>query len=558
MLQKNLLLIIIITIAAFLRFYQLGTNPPSLDWDEVSNGYNAYSILKTARDEYGTFLPPTFKAFGDYNPALSVYLLVPSIAIFGLNEFAVRFPSALFGTLTVLLTYFLAKKLFADSKPKFEIGIIGNYLPFRRKTIQFDIPTIASLLLAISPWHLQFSRYDHEANFMVFFAILGLVLLLYSKNDILPDLGGSRFSRSDSDDVSSSASSLRRGKHRGIHGFKNKYWFLVLSSIAFGLAINTYHGAKLWIPLFLIAIIFWFRKEIFNLGSRLLAPVLILMISLVPMFINLTNTFVRSSSVGIFSRSDTFSTFISGYLSHFSPNFLFIQGDSIGRHSVPGMGMLYVFELPLIILGLITLIKKGSTSSKFLLTWLVLAPIPAALATPTPHALRAITFLPVWSIIAAFGIKTILNVSLSKKIKLAIIVGLISIAVYNVVTYLHLYYKHYPKQKAADWQDGYSQMVQFVDKIKDQYSVIAMTNYYGRPYIFVLFWSQYDPHLYQTQSKDKNKFDKFEFFGESWEKKTQGKALLVRPAWQIPNPAPHYIKFIHDKSGDLIFRISEE
>ena len=107
-----MVLILILMLAAVLRFYQLGQIPPSLNWDEVSNGYNAYSILKTARDEHGNFLPLTFRAFGDYNPALSVYTLVPSIALFGLNEFAVRFPSALLGTLTVLLTYLMVKQLF--------------------------------------------------------------------------------------------------------------------------------------------------------------------------------------------------------------------------------------------------------------------------------------------------------------------------------------------------------------------------------------------------------------------------------------------------------------
>src|SRR3990167_1069510 len=116
LIKSKVLLILIILLAALLRFYQLGTNPPGLFVDEVSNGYNAYSILKTARDEYGNFLPSTFKAFGDYNLALSVYTLVPSIALFGLNEFAVRFPSALFGTLTVFLTYFLTLKISANPK----------------------------------------------------------------------------------------------------------------------------------------------------------------------------------------------------------------------------------------------------------------------------------------------------------------------------------------------------------------------------------------------------------------------------------------------------------
>src|SRR3989344_3604794 len=151
--DKNYLLILIIFLALILRFYQLGKYPPSLFIDELSNGYNAYSILKTGRDEYGNFLPLTFKSFGDYNPALSVYTLVPAISILGLNDYAVRAPAALFGVGSVIGVYFLTYEIFK-----------------RRKVALFS-----AFLLSISPWHLQFSRYDHEATFMVFYTTLALV-----------------------------------------------------------------------------------------------------------------------------------------------------------------------------------------------------------------------------------------------------------------------------------------------------------------------------------------------------------------------------------------------
>ena len=107
MLKGKLPLVLIIVLAAFLRFYQLGVNPPGLNWDETAHGYNAYSILKTGRDEYGYFMPLSFRSFDDYKPPLYTYLVVPSVAIFGLNSFAVRFPSALLGVLAVLFTYLM-------------------------------------------------------------------------------------------------------------------------------------------------------------------------------------------------------------------------------------------------------------------------------------------------------------------------------------------------------------------------------------------------------------------------------------------------------------------
>ena len=106
-------------------------------------------------------------------------------------------------------------------------------------------------------------------------------------------------------------------------------------------------------------------------------------------------------------------------------------------------------------------------------------------------------------------------------------------------------------------RDGYKEMIDFISPIKYKYSTVAVTNHYGHPYIFILFYTKFDPRTYQDL-EDKSKFDKFEFFGESWEKKTPGLALVIRPEWQRPIPPPKYIKEIRDTSGQVIFRISEE
>src|SRR3989344_6908702 len=104
--MKNKILLLIIFLSFVLRFYKLGEVPASINWDEASNGYNAYSILKTARDEYGNFLPLYNRSFDDYKPPIYMYLNVPTIAIFGLTPFAVRLPSAFLGVLTVIAMYY--------------------------------------------------------------------------------------------------------------------------------------------------------------------------------------------------------------------------------------------------------------------------------------------------------------------------------------------------------------------------------------------------------------------------------------------------------------------
>ena len=202
---NKIILLFIILLAIVLRVYKLSKVPPSLYWDEASLGYNAYSILLTARDEYGKFLPLTnFAAFGDYKPPGYIYAAVPSVAIFGLNEFAIRFPSALFGTLTVLLIYLISKRLF-------ESEIISQ---------------IAALFLAISPWHLQFSRGAFEANLGLFFSTLGIFLFLKFAQD--------------------------------------KAFYLFISLLSFLAAMYTFTGQRLFVPFILLVLVLQFKKQIFT------------------------------------------------------------------------------------------------------------------------------------------------------------------------------------------------------------------------------------------------------------------------------------------------------
>lgn len=165
--MRKVILILVIFLAFFLRVYKLDQYPLGFTWDEAALGYNAYSILKTGKDEYGNVLPLIFKSFGDYKPGLYVYLTIPWILILGLNEFAVRLPSAIFGTLTILIFYLLLREKSIRSFLKIKFG--GNS----------EYSALASLfLLAVSPWHIYFSRGAWELNVMLFEVVFGFFLLL--------------------------------------------------------------------------------------------------------------------------------------------------------------------------------------------------------------------------------------------------------------------------------------------------------------------------------------------------------------------------------------------
>src|SRR3989344_6941222 len=101
-----LLLSTIIAAALFLRLYDLSRIPIGFNDDEAAFGYNAYSLLKTGKDEWGRVMPfPAFESFGDWKLVFYLYSVVPSVAVFGPSNFAARLPSALFGILAVLAAY---------------------------------------------------------------------------------------------------------------------------------------------------------------------------------------------------------------------------------------------------------------------------------------------------------------------------------------------------------------------------------------------------------------------------------------------------------------------
>ena len=160
-LKNNLPLISIIVIAVIFRFVNLANIPIGFNDDEAAFGYNAYSILKTGKDEWGRFLPfPVFESFGDWKLVVYLYLTAVSQFFFGLNELATRLPSALFGVLAVIACYLLSKELF-DKR----------------------IALFSAFFLAISPWHIHFSRGAWEVNVATFFITLGLWLFLKALNN---------------------------------------------------------------------------------------------------------------------------------------------------------------------------------------------------------------------------------------------------------------------------------------------------------------------------------------------------------------------------------------
>src|SRR3990167_10599272 len=102
--RTHIYLILILFVSTLFRLWGLGKIPEGFHADEAAFGYNAYSLLKTGKDEYGKVIPLVLRSFDDYKGAIYSYLTVPFVALFGLNEFSVRLPTAIAGTLIILVS----------------------------------------------------------------------------------------------------------------------------------------------------------------------------------------------------------------------------------------------------------------------------------------------------------------------------------------------------------------------------------------------------------------------------------------------------------------------
>lgn len=488
------LLGLVIFLGTMLRFYMLGSIPNSLDWDEVSLGYNAYSILETGKDEYGQLLPLSIRSFGDYKPPLYVYLDVLPIKLFGLTPFAVRFPSALLGSLSIIFVFLLVYEL------------------FRKEKYRWHLAFFTTLFFSFSPWSIQFSRIAFEANVGLFFVILGAWIFI-----------------------------------KGLHTHRNIFFFL--SVLSFALSIYSYHSEKLFSPLLLLGLVisakdFFLKRKlllvgIFTFFLLLNVPWLtmqgatqrgqgVLFTSQQLQLLQTVNKQIEEDQVHndslntlVHNRRLVFiNTFAKSYLSHFDPNFLFITGDN-ARHHAPGVGVLYLTCFPLIIVGMFFLIRKRVSNAFVVFYWFLIAPIASALAIDAPSAVRSLVFLPIWHLFEAAGLTYLFASNLNRRIVRFGFYLFLFLFVGNVFYFLHQYFVHTNTDNGQYWQYGYKEAISELQNEKDK--KIFFANDIEQGYAFYLFYNTYDPSVYIKEGGSERRKDPCfsianAYFGECREK----------------------------------------
>lgn len=446
-----LLLIVIVILGSSLRLYKLGGVPPSLSWDEAAVGYNGWTIANWGRDEYGKFLPVYFKSFGDDKHPIHIYATALSVKLLGLSEFSTRLPSAIFGILDVLLIFFLVKLMFSSE-------VLG---------------LLASFFLAISPYNIHFSRFNHEANFTLFFFMLGLTLFYTT--------------------------------------IKKDHRCLPLSALSFGIAFLTYHPSKVVVPGVVLLLTMLYGGKLLKNKSGLFGALLIFIaLSLLVVFnpqllgiarINQTSLgqdAIRKTELFKLTKNELLGRFNLAFTQYnllVSPEYLFISGDKNPRLSDQATGQFYKIDALFLLLGIAFLVYKRSKAGVVILTWALLAPIPSALAAEAPHSARASFQMGSWHIVSALGFYSIFNSARKSSLKIGILLLTTVILLIFLLNYLNHYFGEYAGKNAIDWQYGMREIVGYVN-LHPEYSQVFMTNARSQPYIFFLYYLKTPLPLY--------------------------------------------------------------
>lgn len=489
----------ILGLAAVLRLSSLRLLP--LYWEEVALGYDAYSLALTGADHHGNPWPVVaLESFGDWKPAGYVYVLLPFIKVFGLQDWVVRLPSALAGIVLV-----------------WAIGQITGILVPKNWSGRTKAMWLAMGLTAVSPWALQFARAAWEVNVATTFFTVALwqALLGYQQLQTQKESGS------------------------GLPKFLIlTRWLFAAILVVF--AVYTYHAYRLFAPMFvgLLGLYWWWRtSKKRQLVLTALLPTLVVVLGLLPMLLQLQSsqisqrwqetswmadpellresaTNLELSQHSLVSRVVYFRgwyyvrAFVLHYFDHLNLGFLFIQGDTNIRHSLIWFGILFHLDA-LAILGLAWWLRRScfdKTWTDFWVVlglWLVVAIVPAALTTATPHALRILPALPASMVLLAVGWMAVsgwLSSFGSTFWVKSIVIGLIIGYLGEVLVSQVIIWKVYPRQAALAWQVGYPEMIQAVQVLQQQHPdlPVVISRFYGRPAMYYWFYTKANPSSVQA------------------------------------------------------------
>ncbi len=442
--SRNELLVLagILLVAALFRLPLLGQVPNGFFLDEASRGYDAYALLLTGADQYGVPWPLFPEGIDDFTPILYTLLVVPSIALLGLTETAVRLPAALAGIATVGATFLCGRQVFGPAA-----ALVG------------------AALVAISPWHILPSRSGAEWVLLPLFLAVGIWLLL-------------------------------RGRQHGPS--------LLLAGLILGVGLYSYAFARLLVPLLVAGFVALWWRDLARRWRWAVAGAALLVVCALPLVafgLTLAGQ-ARLQTVVPLDRHKGLALVpyaLANFASYFGPGFLVWGSEPTNHHRLAEFGPVLPIMVPLVLAGLVAVARRPSRNGLFCLWWLVAAPASAALHRESPSSALLLGAIPAWQLLSGLGAAWLAELAApwratTRRVAASALLaaGLVTAALVAQALYIH-----YPVYAADDWLYGSREAVAFLENNRASHDDVLVSDRLPTPHMLVLFFGVADPATYQ-------------------------------------------------------------
>ena len=455
------LLAAVLVVGLALRTVALDTNPPGSWPDEESNGYDAFCLTHTGCDRHGAFLPLFFRSYDMVDQELFRYVCVATQAVLGTTRVGLRAAAVLVGMLTVVLTFMVGRRMAGSTW----VGLA------------------AAAVLAVSPWHLRYSRYAHGVITMPL-AMLVVVWLYLRWLD------------------------------------RPRRWALPLG-VAVAASFYTYAVAKAAVPLLVLTLLLAYRRRSMDAIRRAprltVAAVLVVLLLSVPIArFNLTLTGTdQLRSMSVFGQArqargpdanalsvlgQGLATWGHNYAAHYSPPALLWRGAADPPMHVAGIGFLNYVDVPLLLVGIAWLVWRRGPVAWLLLGWLVWYPLGSALMGPADYR-RALCGVPAVALVGGLGL-VVMSRWLGRRRGGRLVLGVFCIAAAaNLALVGHQLFVDYPQRTAVLWRHGYREAVRFIETSgRGCPRVWVDGDALFLPHGAVCFYGRIDPRVFQQHT----------------------------------------------------------
>lgn len=442
--QSKNWLVGILLLAVFLRTIQFLNVPPGFYADEAGVGYEAFALWQTGADRWGITLPVYFISWGSGQSVLYSYLMIPMLAVFGLTIFSTRLLSWLIGILTLPLMYVTVKRVFGQRSA-----------------------LMATLLLALMPWHIMISRWALDANLLPFFLLLGAYTIARALDS-------------------------------------NSRVFILTALIPFAFALYAYAMAYLVVPIWLALTVWFYRATMLRYWRAWLGAFALFALLASPIALFLLKNFVVHGDIGIeaympfgipllpISRIAQVSSqaLPDRLLDNFLITFSGFQDGEI-RNALPGIAPVFVVLIPLALVGVFNAVRMRAFD---LFTLWLIASLPLLfpwnLAVNRSNAL----FIPLIAIgVAGFrALHTALRNMTAQKI---LAIGLSTLIAVQAIVFAADYFLVYPTAPDVElaFYKGMDRAMQRGLAVAQPTDAVLVTDKILLPYFLTAFYAAYPP-----------------------------------------------------------------